>query len=171
MSENNIFKDEELANLLQELSICEEKQKELECKYVNVLAHKKTIIRSLFGKEFHFFSTPVIEKNKETIFNFNNSSLFLINKPSKGEPLGTGNLDFFLSKYANYKAIRIFYANKKQTLDTKYEVYTTSVIKKNNSYKLEISDTENNVWTDFNMFMNEFTHLNVKCSISQWFGL
>lgn len=163
--------DKELQDLLNEHKEYEANLNGLKSEFMHVIAHKRTLVRALSGGDIHSFISPVVDKTEPVASTADETKFFVLNKPSFVHPSGFGKAKPLLANYVNYKACRIFYNTKDSTTGNKFEIFTISVMQKDNNFMVEIIDTENRVWNNFEMFMSEFTHLNIKYNLKTWLGL
>ena len=65
--------------------------------------------------------------------------------------------------------MRLFFKTRHSINPNPYEIYITSVLKTEKSYILEIVDSQNTIWNNFNQFADCFDDF--PFTLNEWLGL
>lgn len=163
--------DSEIDMLLEEHKKLEEKTKAIENKSLNLFAHKRTLVKALAGNGMHYFLVPTVNKTYSLYKNVDlkKTHLIILNIPSKFDMETLVSNTFSLANYIDYKGMRLFFKTRDSISTHPYEIYITSVLKTENSHVLEIVDSQNNIWNNFNQFAACFD--NFPFTLNEWLGL
>ena len=163
--------DSEIDILLEEHKKLEEKTKAIENKSLNLFAHKRTLVKALAGNGMHYFLIPTVNKTYSLYKNVDlkKTHLIILNIPSKLDKEILLSNTFSLANYIDYKGMRLFFKTRHSINPNPYEIYITSVLKTENSYILEIVDSQNTIWNNFNQFADCFDDF--PFTLNEWLGL
>ncbi|ORD98869.1 hypothetical protein A0H76_1805 [Hepatospora eriocheir] len=161
----------QLQLLLEEHKNIENKTREIDESLLKIQAHKRTLIGCLCDEPTSNHVNSNVLKKKTNQYNKSLSSgpLIIISYPRQNIMNAIPNISdiqVILARNVDYKAFRLYTRNFKSKHNHRFEIYTTTIVEINNKPHLEITDSENNIFTSFNNFSSQFN--NFPFNLNMW---